>query len=77
MIYKSAKSVTPDDSNDLDIAPTKAVYVGSSGDLEVTFEAMEDGDSIVLTSMPVGVHKLSVKRILSTNTTASSIVALY
>jgi hypothetical protein len=63
-------SVTPADS-DLS-APTRAVWVGTQGDLRVT---LVSGGDVVLKNA-FGLLPISVKRIWSTNTTASNIVGL-
>ena len=67
----SAVSVTPSDTTDLGF--TRAVYVGSTGDVAVT---MVDGTSVVLRSVPTGaVLPIAVSKIKSTGTTATLIVA--
>lgn len=67
-------SVTPDDSNDL--ARVARLYVGGTGNLVVTLRDMTDGTSITLSSVAVGYQPLLVKRVWSTGTTATNIVAL-
>ena len=71
MEFKYGTSVTPDDSNDLSATPTKAVLVGSGGDIAVTLEAMADGENVVLKGLNAGeIYPIKTKRIFSTNTTA-------
>lgn len=74
-----AVSITPSDSADLTMTSgvnkTKGVYVGLTGDLKVT---MADGSTVTFSSLSGGiVHPLSVKRIWSTGTTATGIIAVY
>ncbi|MFW6265051.1 MAG: spike base protein, RCAP_Rcc01079 family, partial [Bacillota bacterium] len=73
---RSAEEVTPDDSNDIDV--TNGLYIGTSGDLEVTLEDMTDGESIVFVGLQEGViHPLKIKRVWDANTTAADIIAIY
>lgn len=67
--------VTPNDSTDLPDGATKGIYVGGAGDVKAT---MADGSVVTFKSLSVGiVHPLSVKRVWSTATTATQIVAVY
>jgi len=73
--YK-AVAVTPNDSTDLTDTGA-ALYVGTGGDVAVH---MADGSdvSVVFSSVPDGTFlPILVDRVLSTNTTASNILALY
>lgn len=67
-----AVAVTPNDSTDLQV--TRALYVGVTGNLNVT---MADGQTLVFSNVPVGIFPIQVQKVLSTSTTASSIIALY
>lgn len=67
-------SVTPNDSTDL--SRVARLYVGGTGNLVVTLRDMTDGTSITLNSVAVGYQPLLVKRVWSTGTTATNIVAL-
>lgn len=54
----------------------RAIYVGTSGDLAVKFSG--DGTAITFKNVPSGtLLPLSATHIMSTNTTASDIVALF
>jgi len=64
-----AIQITPSDSSDLPTA-TRALYVGTSGDLRVT---MLSGSVVTLTGAPVGWHPLRVTRVWQTGTTAPAI----
>lgn len=69
-----AAAVTPADSALTD-APTRAVYVGGAGNLAVTFV---DGTTVTFVGVPAGtLLPIAVKEILATNTTATSILALF
>lgn len=83
MIFKKAsitpwsgtdlKSITPDDNNDLTFLP-RGVYVGTSGNLAVHDI---EGEAVTFTNLAAGViHPIAPKRILSTGTTASGIIAI-
>jgi len=71
-----AAAITPSDIED--IVPTNGIYVGAAGDLEVTLKGMADGESIVFKGLVAGmIHPIRAKRIWSTNTTATNILAIY
>lgn len=69
---KGAVDVVPDDSNDLTWT-TRAIYVGVSGDISVHMYG--ESAPLVWKNVPVGFHPISVDRILSTGTTAASLIA--
>jgi hypothetical protein len=70
-----AFAVTPHDSDDL-TQTTRGLYVGGAGNVRVILAG--DTDAVTLTGLAVGiVHPLRVTRVLSTSTTATSIVGLY
>ena len=69
---ESAVEITT--SNTAEFAPTRAVYVGTSGNLRVDI----GGEDITFAGVAAGVaHPLAVTRIYATGTTAADIVALY
>lgn len=71
----SAASVTPNDSTDLTRIPTRGIYVGAGGDINLD---MADGTTILFSSVPGGtVLPVQARRVRSTSTTATSLVALY
>ncbi len=71
--YDSAAAVTPNDSADLTYV-TRALYVGTAGALKVD---MSDGSTVTFGNVGVGELKVRVKRVYSTGTAASNIVALW
>jgi hypothetical protein len=70
--YGNLLVVTPDDSNDLPFGVCSAIFVGTTGNVAVTDEA---GNHQVLPSLSVGWHPIRLRRIWSTSTTASHIIA--
>ena len=69
----SAKSITPSDTDEFPV--TRAIYVGSAGDIVVV---MGDGTQLTFAGAVAGsVLPIRVKKVLSTDTTASSLIALY
>lgn len=70
-----AAAVTPNDSNDL-TTYSRGLFVGVSGDVKVD---MEDGEAAILFKNVIAgvVHPIRAKRVYSTGTTATSIVALW
>ncbi len=67
----SAVAVTKSDSTVIDI--TRALYIGTTGDLAVR---MADGNTITFKTVPVGLLPIQVDKVLSTGTTAAEIIAL-
>ena len=67
----AASEAIPSDSADLNKV-TRALYVGTAGDIRVT---LLDGDTVTFRTMPVGWHPLRVSRVWQTGTTASDIVS--
>jgi hypothetical protein len=68
-----ASSVTPSDS--ADILPTRGLYIGGAGDVKVD---MALGNTVTFVGLLAGsILPVQVKRVYSTDTTATSIVALY
>lgn len=68
-----AAAVTPNDSTDLTTS-TRALFIGTSGNLKVD---MVGGETVTFSSVPAGVFPVRVKRVHSTGTTASGIVAMW
>ena len=67
-------AVTPSDSTDLDTL-TRAIYVGGAGNVVAV---RHDGTTVTFTAVPAGtVLPIAVRRINSTSTTATAIVALH
>jgi hypothetical protein len=68
-----AAAVTPSDS--VDIRPTRSLFVGVAGNIKVD---MALGTTLTFTNVLAGsILPVQVKRVYSTGTTATSIVALY
>jgi hypothetical protein len=70
----SAAAVTPNDGSNLAVTPCRALYVGTTGNLNVD---MADGSTVLFTAVPIGVFPIQVARVRATSTTALNIVALY
>lgn len=73
--YYGAVAVTPADGSDLALTGTRALYIGVTGDVKV--DTLGGDTGIVFKAVPVGVLYVAVKRVYSTGTTATNIVALY
>lgn len=68
-------AVTPSDGTDL-AAVSRGLYVGVAGDVSVILA--NDSAAVTLTGLASGiVHPLRAKRVRSTGTTATGIVAVY
>lgn len=71
----SAAAVTPNDSTDLATSPTRSLWVGGAGNINVD---MADGTTVLFSGLTAGtLLPVQVKRVRSTSTTATLIVALY
>jgi hypothetical protein len=71
-------AVAPNDNSDLPTAPTRALYIGTTGDLKVN---MADGTTVSFVAIPAGtVLPISVTRVFATGqpgSIATNVVALY
>ena len=67
-----ARAVTTSDSTV--IPTTRALYIGTSGDLRVR---LADQTTITFVGVPVGIFPIQVDQVLATSTTAGNIIALY
>jgi len=72
---RQLRAVTPSDSVDLPISPCRALWIGVAGN--VALIAADDSSAVTLTAVEAGLLPVRTKRVLSTGTTATSIVALY
>jgi hypothetical protein len=80
--FDLAAAVTKDDANDLATAPTRGLYVGGTGNVAVIMAADNTsggaGTAVTFSGVAAGtVLPIRVRRVMSTNTTATGIVALY
>ena len=67
-------AVTPSDSTDLDVI-ARAIYVGGAGNVVAV---KHNGDTVTFTGVQAGtVLPIAVRRINSTSTTATGIIALH
>jgi hypothetical protein len=72
------RAVTPSDTTDLALGGVypRAIYVGGAGNLAVV--GVDDTSAVTMTGIATGVwHPICVKRVMSTNTTATLILAGY
>lgn len=72
--YGHAAAVTPHDTNELSNV-TRAIYVGGAGNLKVT---TVNGEDVTFNSVPAGtVLRIRTKKVFSTGSTATNIVAIW
>lgn len=69
-----AFAITPNDGTDLAVN-TRGIWVGGTGAIAVIMEG--DSASVTLAAVPVGLLPIAAKRVLSTGTTATNLIALY
>lgn len=77
--YNFAAAITPSDTVNISLpgaaVQVSAVYVGGAGAVVAVYQ---DGTTATFAAVPVGtVLPISVKRINSTSTTATNLLALY
>lgn len=65
-------AVTP---SDVTIVGARALYIGTTGNVAVQADAQSS--AVTFTNVAVGIFPVSAYKVMSTNTTASGIVALY
>lgn len=76
-VYEGGVSITPHDDNQL-ARVSKGLFVGPNGGGAGNLAVMwRDGTTTTLTALPPGVYPFRVRKVLSTGTTATGIVALY
>lgn len=69
-----AAAVMPSNTAELDM-DSRGLYVGVTGDVKVT---TVEGDTVTFKALAAGVvHAIAVKRVFSTGTTATDIVAVW
>lgn len=70
------RSVTPSDSANLPVVNSRALYIGGTGDVKVSF--VSGGGTVTFVAVPVGtILPIQVSKVFNTGTTATQIVALY
>ena len=71
------RAVTVTKSDTTDLGKTRAIFVGTQGDLAVLM-AGDASTAVTLKNIANGTYlPISVRKVMSTNTSASDIVALY
>jgi hypothetical protein len=69
--------LTPHDTNELN-PYSRALYIGTGGNVNVRMIDETGSTNVLFTGVPTGtILPIGVKIVLTTNTTASTIVALY
>jgi len=61
-------------SDVLALPPTRAIYVGTPGN--ITLQHI-DGTSVLFTAVVAGILPVAVVRVMATGTTAANLIALY
>lgn len=73
----SVVTITPSDSTDLSANFIRALYVGTAGDVAVVTQDSPTGTAVVFKNVPSGaILPIHVVKVMTTNTTASNILAL-
>ena len=69
-------AVSPSDDNDLPTV-SRGLFIGTAGDVKVTFAGQTDDDAVILKNIANGTHfPYAVKKVFDTGTDATDIVAL-
>lgn len=72
---RKAIAVTPSDTADIEPSYAKCLYIGVAG--HVSIEPVGGPGTVVFSNHPVGYLPVQTRRVNSTGTTATNIVALY
>lgn len=72
--YKHFAAITKHDTDDIPTGLTRAVYVGGAG---IVVAVAQDGSAVEFTAPAGALLPIQVKRVNSTTTTATLMVALY
>lgn len=74
--YTKAVVLTKDDNTDLADSPSRALWVGGAGNIAVDF--LVGPTNVLISGIPAGtLLPFAIKRLRSTNTTATLVAALY
>lgn len=68
----NAVAITPSDATIIPV--TRAIYVGVTGNITCR---MASGATVLFSNVPVGVFPIQVDQVHSTNTTATTMIAMY
>lgn len=72
--YAHAAVLTKSDTDEL-VKASRALYIGGTGNVNVVTVS---GETVLISALPVGtILPLRIKQLLSTNTTATLVVALW
>lgn len=71
----ASEAITPHDTNELTEGPSRAIYVGVTGNL--TVRLLNDDDDTLFSNVPVGIFPIRASHVRSTGTTATNLVAMY
>jgi hypothetical protein len=76
--HPSGVAITPSDLAGL-ARPTRGIYVGGTGDLRVILaDDADDSTPLTFKAVPVGtLLRINVKKVMSTGTTATLLIALF
>ena len=72
--YTKAAAITKHDTTNIPEGVTDAVYVGGAGDVVAVFQ---DDSVVTLTCLAATLLPIRIKRVNSTSTSATAMVALY
>jgi hypothetical protein len=68
-------SVTPHDTNNQNLSGCRALWIGVAGNVAIIAE--DDTAAVTLVGVSIGLLPVKAKRVMATNTTATTIVALF
>lgn len=74
-VYSAYKGIAVTKSDATILETTRGLWIGTTGDVAVVFA--DGGSAVTLKAVPVGILAVQVTKVMSTNTTASDMVALY
>ena len=75
---RAARAVTPSDSADLALGPTRGLYNGGAAACAIAVILADDSSAVTLSNVPAGAFMpIRAKRVMATNTACTGIVGLW
>lgn len=75
---RKALAITPSDTVDLTLGPTRGVYNGAAAACAIAVILADDTAAVTLSGVPSGTFlPIRAKRVMATNTTCTGIVGLW
>lgn len=75
---RKALAVTPSDTVDLTLGPTRSIYIGAAAACAIAVILADDTTAVTFAAVPAGTFMpIRAKRVMSTNTVCTPILGLW